>query len=136
MTGEPLGPEATEWIPAQRGEPRIPATGHGHVLSVGRTDGMPVVIAAGLCAGSLRSADERSSGYGGPDGLAPAFLHIVEHSPLLPPTLAGEKQRSAEHRHQLSGRHARSSAWNHRMSGSVTKARSRHHTKICGIRSR
>jgi signal transduction histidine kinase len=91
VTGEPLGPEASAWISGvRRGEPRMPATGHGHVLSVGRTDGLPLVMALTYARDRYETPTSIAGFTADPMALAPAFTHIVEHSPLLPPTLAGK----------------------------------------------
>ena len=92
VTGEALGPEARAWIDAvRRGEPRIPATRHGRVISIGRTDGLPVVIALAYARDRFETPIGIAGFVADPMALAPAFTHIVEHSPLLPPTLAGKR---------------------------------------------
>ena len=91
-TGEPLGPEATEWIlGTTTGARRIPATHRGHLLNVSRVDGMPVVIAAGHAHDRFGAPTSIVGFVADPMVLAPVFLHISTHTPLLPPTLAGDK---------------------------------------------
>ena len=92
VTGEPLGPEARAWIAGvTRGEPRIPATRHGHVVSIGRTDGLPLVIALTYARDRFDTPVSIAGFAADPMALGPAFTHIVEHSPLLPPTLGGKR---------------------------------------------
>ena len=91
VTGEPLGRDAIAWIEGvKRGEPRIPATRHGHVISIGRTDGLPLVIALTYARDRYDTPASIAGFTADPMALSPAFTHIVEHSPLLPPTLAGK----------------------------------------------
>lgn len=92
VTGEALGPEAKAWIErVRRGEPRIPTTRHGHLISIGRTDGLPLVIALTYARDRFETPTSIAGFTADPMALAPAFTHIVEHSPLLPPTLAGKR---------------------------------------------
>jgi signal transduction histidine kinase len=91
VTGEPLGRDASAWIDGvKRGEPRIPSTRDGHLISIGRTDGLPLVIALTYARDRYDTPASIAGFTADPMALAPAFTHIVEHSPLLPPTLAGK----------------------------------------------
>ena len=91
-TGEPLGPEAKAWIlGTTTGARRIPTTHRGHLLEVGRIDGAPTAIAAGHAHDRYGAPTSIIGFVADPMVLAPVFLQISARSPLLPPTLAGNK---------------------------------------------
>jgi signal transduction histidine kinase len=93
VTGEPLGPDAKKWIlGVANGQPRLPATRHGHLLSVGKTDGLPLVIAVAYARDRFETPITLTGFAADPIVLAPAFTHVVNHSALLPPTLAGKRK--------------------------------------------
>ena len=92
VTGEPLGPEARKWIRGiANGQPRIPATRHGHLLSVGKIDGLPLVIAVAYARDRYETPTTIAGFAADPMVLAPAFTHVTQRNPLLPPTLAGTR---------------------------------------------
>ena len=90
ITGAPLGPEARKWIlGALNGERRIPATRHAHLMHAGMLDGRPTLIALSY-ARDRYDAPVMVAGFAAdPMVLAPAFTHVIDHRPLLPPSLAG-----------------------------------------------
>jgi signal transduction histidine kinase len=90
VTGAPLGPEARKWVlGALNGERRIPARRHGHLMHAGMLDGRPTVIALSY-AHNRYDAPVMVAGFAAdPMVLAPAFTHVIDHRPLLPPSLAG-----------------------------------------------
>ena len=92
VSGEPLGAEATKWILGTlRGDRRVPPTRHAYLLSVGTIDGRPRLL--GVTYGRDRfGAPVMLAGFAAdPMALAPAFTHVIDHAPLLPPTLTGKR---------------------------------------------
>jgi signal transduction histidine kinase len=94
VTGAPLGPEARKWIlGALNGERRIPSRRHAHLMHAGMLDGRPTVIALSY-AHNQYDAPVMVAGFAAdPMVLAPAFTHVIDHRPLLPPSLAGGSNR-------------------------------------------
>jgi signal transduction histidine kinase len=91
-TGDPLGSEAKSWVlGATTGVRRIPAVHRGHLLEIGRVDGMLQAIAAGYAHDSNGAPTSIIGFVADPIVFAPAFERVAHATPLLPPTLAGTK---------------------------------------------
>jgi signal transduction histidine kinase len=90
VTGEPLGAEARKWVlGALNGERRIPATPRGHLMHTGMLDGRPTLIALSHAHDRFDTPVMVAGFVADPMVLASAFTHVIDHRPLLPPTLTG-----------------------------------------------
>ena len=91
-TGDPLGPLALGWIRrVANGDIRIPPGHRAHALTAGRSDDGPRLIAATYARDRFGAPTAVVGFVADPAVLAPAFKHVIEHTPLLPPTLAGTR---------------------------------------------
>ncbi len=90
VTGAPLGPEAREWVVgALNGQRRIPPTLHAYLVHAGLLDGRPTLIALAYAHDSYDTPVMIAGFAADSMVLAPAFTHVIDHRPLLPPSLAG-----------------------------------------------
>jgi signal transduction histidine kinase len=90
VTGAPLGPEARTWVlGALNGQRRIPPTAHAHLVHAGLLDGRPTLIALAYAHDAYDTPVMIAGFAADPMVLAPAFTHVIDHRPLLPPSLAG-----------------------------------------------
>jgi signal transduction histidine kinase len=91
-TGEKLGPNAASLISdLGAARIRIPQQRPSYLLRVGMLDGAARALAAGYVRDRFGAPTKIAGFVAAVDVLTPAFDHILKHRPLLPPTLAGER---------------------------------------------